>query len=176
MKKEEQKIIIYQTKSGVPQIDVKVEKDTVWLNLNQISALFGRDKSVISRHLKDIYQTQELDRESTVAFFATVQNEGKRSIKRNIDFYNLDAIISVGYRVNSKRATQFRIWATGTLREYLVKGYKVNESRLLEQKEKLTSLKEAINFIEKKADTYLLQGKSRELLSLVNEFAKTLTL
>ena len=174
--KEEQKIIIYKTKSGIPQIDVKVEKDTVWLNLNQISSLFGRDKSVISRHISDIYKTKELQKDSTVAFFATVQKEGSRLINRKIDYYNLDAIISVGYRVNSKRATQFRIWATNTLRDYLVKGYKVNENRLLEQKEKLSSLKEAISFIEKKADTYLLQGKSRELLSLVNEFARTLTL
>lgn len=176
LQKEEQKIIIFKNKSGIPQIDVKIEKESVWVNLNQLSSLFGRDKSVISRHLNDIYKTKELKKDSTVAFFATVQKEGTRLIERKIEYYNLDAIISVGYRVNSKQATEFRIWATDTIREYLVRGYKINENRILEQKEKLISLKEAIGFIEKKADTYLLQGKSRELLSLVSEFAKTLTL
>lgn len=173
-KNDTNKIIIYKTKSGQTEIDVKVEKDTVWLNLNQIASLFGRDKSVISRHLKDIYKTNELNKNSTVAFFATVQKEGRRLIKRNVECYNLDAIISVGYRVNSKKATEFRIWATNTLKNYLLNGYAINEKRLRDQKEKLVSLQETINFIEKKADSYLLQGKSRELLSLVNEFTKSL--
>jgi death-on-curing family protein len=170
------KIIIFKTESGIPQIDVKVEKDTVWLSQKQISQLFDKETHTINEHIKKIFKDGELSQNSTIRNFRIVQKEGSRNITRDIEHYNLDMIISVGYRVNSKRATQFRIWATNTLRDYLVQGYKVNENKLLEQKEKFASLKEAIHFIEKKADTYLLQGKSRELLSLVNEFAKTLTL
>ena len=128
---------IAQSKNSVGQVvlfknklEVRLVQDTVWLSLNQMAALFERDKSVVSRHLRNIFKEKELRSESTVAFFATVQKEGARLIKRNIECFNLDAIISVGYRVNSKRATQFRIWATNTLREYLVKGYKVNEKKL----------------------------------------------
>jgi len=174
MKKDlEQKIIIYKTASGIPEIDVKVEKDTVWLRQEQISELFGTQRPAITKHLNNIFKSGELNEKSVCSILEHVGSTGQ---VYKTKYYNLDAIISVGYRVNSKRATQFRIWATNTLREYLVKGYKVNETKLLEQKEKLLSLKEAISFIEKKADTYLLQGKSRDLLSLVNEFARTLTL
>lgn len=118
-------IEIYNS-GGKTQIEVKFEKETVWLNLNQISELFGRDKSVISRHLRNVYKEGELEKEATVAKNATVQVEGKREIKRDIEFYNLDAIISVGYRVNSKQGTQFRIWATNKLKEYLIEGYSIN--------------------------------------------------
>jgi death-on-curing family protein len=170
LQKEEQKIIIFKTKSGTPEINVKVEKDTIWLRQEQIASLFATDRTVISRHIGNIFKSKELDEKSNVQKMHIANSD------KPIKAYNLDVILSVGYRVNSKRATEFRIWATNILREYLVKGYKVNENRLLEQKEKLVSLKEAIHFIEKKADTYLLQGKSRELLSFVNEFARTLTL
>lgn len=101
------KIVLYRNK-----FEVRLEKDTVWLSLNQMAGLFERDKSVISRHLHNIFKTKELDRSSTVAFFATVQDEGGRLVERKIEYFNLDTIISVGYRVNSKRGTQFRIWAT----------------------------------------------------------------
>ena len=93
-------------------LDVRLEQETLWLSLNQIAGLFERDKSVISRHLRNVFQEGELDREGTVAFFATVQNEGGREVERKVEYFNLDAILSVGYRVNSKRGTQFRIWAT----------------------------------------------------------------
>lgn len=102
-------IVIYQAGDGLPALDVRLEHETLWLSLNQLAALFERDKSVISRHLHNIYRTEELERNSTVAFFATVQDEGGRSVERQIEYFNLDAIISVGYRVNSKRGTQFRI-------------------------------------------------------------------
>lgn len=125
-------IELYKTLTGETQIKVRFEKDTVWLSLNQISELFGRDKSVISRHLNNIYKESELDYNSTVAKNATVQKEGKRSISREIEYYNLDAIISVGYRVNSKQGTQFRIWATNRLKEYLIQGYSINKKRLNE--------------------------------------------
>ena len=116
-------IILYQSDELPEHIEVRLGDDTVWLSLNQIAQLFNRDKSVISRHLSNIYKEGELDQEATVAKNATVQVEAGRRVKREIEYYNLDAIISVGYRVNSKQGTQFRIWATNVLREYLLKGY-----------------------------------------------------
>ena len=123
-------ILIYQAEDGSTKIDVHIEKETVWLSLIQMAELFQRDKSVISRHIKNIYEEGELNNESTVAFFATVQLEGNREVSRNIEFYNLDVIISVGYRVKSHRGTQFRIWATQRLGEYLIKGFVLDDERL----------------------------------------------
>lgn len=140
-------IIIYQSADGITTVDVKVEKETLWLTLNQIADLFERDKSVISRHFRNIYDEGELDRGATVAKNATVQIEGERKVDRDIEFYNLDAIISVGYRVNSKRGTQFRIWANKILKEYLVKGYVINEQKLKEQSEQYHSLKQAVGLL-----------------------------
>lgn len=127
--------------NGEAQIDVKFENETVWLNLNQITELFDCDKLVISRHLKNIYKEGELDKSSTVAKNATVQIEGDKEIKREIDLYNLDAIISVGYRVNSKRGTQFRIWATKKLKEHLFQGYTINKDRLIHLKQSIKLIK-----------------------------------
>ncbi len=109
---------------------MRLERETLWLNLNQMAALFERDKSVISRHLRNIYREGELNETAAVAFFATVQKEGDREVVRQVEYYNLDAIISVGYRVNWRRGTQFRIWATQVLRDHLRRGYTVNERRL----------------------------------------------
>ena len=120
-------IILYRPNEAAEHIEVRIDNETVWLSLNQISSLFDRDKSVISRHLRNIYKEGELLEEATVAKNATVQFESGRSVKRTIDYYNLDAIISVGYRVNSKQGTQFRIWATTVLREYLLKGFAINQ-------------------------------------------------
>ena len=113
-------IVIYKTPDEQTAIEVQFEGETVWLSLNQISELFERDKSVVSRHLRNIYSEGELDEKATVAKNATVQIEAGREVKRDIEYYNLDAIISVGYRVNSKRGTQFRQWATQRLKDYLV--------------------------------------------------------
>jgi hypothetical protein len=113
-------IIIYRNKENESQIEVRFEGETFWLSLNQIADLFERDKSVISRHLNKIYRDGELDAKATVAKNATVQIESGRTVKRNIEFYNLNVILSVGYRVNSKRGTQFRQWATQRLKDYLV--------------------------------------------------------
>jgi hypothetical protein len=125
--KMKNEIILYQTGELAEHIEVRLEEDTVWLTMNQIAQLFKRDKSVISRHLNNIYKEGELSQESTVAKNATVQIESGRIVQRIIDYYNLDAIISVGYRVNSKQGTQFRIWATNVLRDYLLKGYALNQ-------------------------------------------------
>ena len=123
-------MLLYQTPDGVSQIEVHLQGETVWLNLDQMSELFQRNKSTISRHIKNVFEEGELKPESTVAFFATVQNEGNREVERDIAFYNLDMIISVGYRVHSYRGVQFRMWATNVLKEYLVKGFAMNDELL----------------------------------------------
>lgn len=122
-------MLIYQSADGKIKIDVRFRNETVWLSLDQMATLFGRDKSTISRHVKNVFEEGELSPESTVANFATVQAEGNREVTRNIDYYNLDVIISVGYRVKSQQGTQFRIWATQRLKEYIIKGFALNEER-----------------------------------------------
>lgn len=123
------KMLIYQSADGQIKIDVRFENETVWLSLDQMSTLFGRDKSTISRHIKNIFEEGELSPDTTIANYATVQEEGNREVTRNIDYYNLDIIISVGYRVKSQQGTQFRIWATQRLREYIIKGFTLNDER-----------------------------------------------
>ena len=122
-------MLIYQSGDGKIKTDVRFEKETVWLSLDQMATLFGRDKSTISRHVKNVFEERELSLEATVANFATVQTEGNREVVRNIDYYNLDVIISVGYRVKSQQGTRFRIWATQRLKEYIVKGFALNDER-----------------------------------------------
>ena len=123
-------IILYQTLDGESKIEVRLENDTVWLSADQMAELFQRNKSTISRHIKNVLEDGELEEAATVAFFATVQNEGERKVERKIAFYNLDMIISVGYRVHSYRGVQFRIWATKVLKEYIVKGFALNDDLL----------------------------------------------
>ena len=130
---EENKIVIYQTEDGQTQIDVRLEDETVWLTQAQMAELFQTDRTSIVRHISNIYKVDELDRESTCVKIAQVQTEGKREVKRTIPYFNLDMIISVGYRVNSKRGIKFRQWANRILKEYLVKGYAVNERIRKEQ-------------------------------------------
>jgi hypothetical protein len=123
-------VLLYKTDDGGTRIEVRMVGETVWLSLNQMAELFQRDKSVIAKHIKNTFEEAELDENRTVAKFATVQNEGTREVSREIEHFNLDVIISVGYRVKSKRGTQFRIWATQRLREYLVKGFAMDDKRL----------------------------------------------
>lgn len=123
-------MIMYQTEDGQTKIDVRMENQTVWLSLNQLAELFQRDKSVISKHIKNVFDEGELQENSTVAKFATVQDEGSRTVSRDIVYYNLDVSISVGYRVKSLRGTQFRIWATKRLNEYIIKGFTMNDDLL----------------------------------------------
>ena len=126
-------IVLYRAAGGKVSIDVRLEHETVWLSLNQMARLFARDKSVISRHLRNVFTSGELQASATVAKYATVQKEGRRDVVREVDYYSLDAILSVGYRVNSKQGTRFRIWATQTLRDHILRGYTVNEKRLRER-------------------------------------------
>jgi hypothetical protein len=128
-KAKQGELLLYQTEDGKTRLQVRFQGDTVWLPLNQMAELFQRDRSVISKHIRNIFDEGELDRKATVANFATVQKEGTREIERNIEYFNLDVIISVGYRVKSHRGTQFRIWATQRLREYIIKGFALDDER-----------------------------------------------
>ncbi|MBE9469282.1 MAG: virulence RhuM family protein [Bacteroidetes bacterium] len=130
-------IRIYQSEDGKTEINVQLDNDTVWLSLNQMVDLFERDKSVVSRHINNVFKEKELSRKATVAKYATVQNEGGREVERNIEFFNLDVIISIGYRIKSQRGTQFRIWANKILKDYLIKGYALNKNLLTQQNEQL---------------------------------------
>ncbi|MGE0929291.1 virulence RhuM family protein [Peijinzhouia sedimentorum] len=127
---KENSFIIYQNPNGEVKVDVFVENETVWLTQKSMAELFGVVKSTISEHLSNIFETDELQKEATVRNFRTVQKEGERLVNRDLEYYNLDAIISVGYRVNSTKATQFRIWATKTLKEYIIKGFVLDDNRL----------------------------------------------
>jgi hypothetical protein len=127
------------------------------LTINQIADLFGRDKSVISRHLGNVYKDGELEFGATVAKNATVQKEGDREIVRELEFYNLDAILSVGYRVNSKRGTQFRIWANKVLKDYLTKGYAIDQRRFQEQGRQLEELKQTVKLLEKVVEKQVVE-------------------
>lgn len=177
-------IELYKTNDGETEIEVRFDKETVWLTLSQLADLFDRDKSVISRHLKNIFSTQELVKNSVVAKNATTASDGKTY---QVDYYNLDVIISVGYRVNSKQGTQFRIWATKRLKEYLIQGYSVNHKRLEElgrilhiientnQKEpegQIDETKGLLNILMKYAKSFVLLNKydnnSLDLASLKN--------
>jgi hypothetical protein len=148
-------IILYQSGELAEHIEVRLDEDTVWLTLNQMAQLFNKDKSVISRHLTNIYKEGELRKEATVAKNATVQTESGRKVKREIDYYNLDAIISVGYRVNSRQGTQFRIWATNVLRDYLLKGYAMNQ--------RIDRIENNYETLSKEVKQISLQLKTQEL-------------
>ena len=162
---------IYQAPNGAIEFNGDLENETVWASLDQVSKLFNRDKSGISRHIKNIFSSGELDKDSTVAIFATVQTEGSRSVSRNIEYYNLDMILSIGYRVDSKEATVFRKWATSILKQYLLNGYAINEKKLSTTKTLLNELKQTIEMISTKSI-----GHEKELLNLLQNYTKTLSL
>ena len=140
-------IQIFTTKDGKTEIEVQLDKETVWLNQYQLESLFETDRTSINRHISNIYKTEELEENSTCAKIAQVQKEGDREIKRKIKFYNLDVIIAVGYRVNSKRGTEFRIWANKILKDFLIKGFSINEKRLSKQNKQLQELKESVKIL-----------------------------
>ena len=165
-------IEIFKTEDGATEIRVILDNDTVWLNLNQISSLFERDKSVISRHIGNVFKEGELLRNSVVANFATTAEDGKTY---QVDFYNLDVIISVGYRIKSKRGTQFRIWANKILKEYLLDGFVLNEKKLIQQNEKLKELQESIKILGDVLKYKTLStDESTGLLKIVSDYAYAL--
>jgi len=158
-------IVLYRAADGGPALDVRLERETVWLSLNQLVDLFGRDKSVISRHLRNVFKEGELERTAVVAKNATTAADGKTY---QVEYFNLDAIISVGYRVNSLRGTQFRIWATNVLRQHLVQGYTVHERRLKE-------LNQAVRLVADVAHRRTLSGdEATALLEVVADYAYAL--
>ncbi|MDZ7585424.1 MAG: virulence protein RhuM/Fic/DOC family protein [Thiobacillus sp.] len=158
-------IILYRAADGGPALDVRLERESVWLSLNQLADLFGRDKSVISRHLRNVFKEGELVRTEVVAKNATTASDGKIY---QVEYFNLDAIISVGYRVNSLRGTQFRIWATNVLRQHLVQGYTVHERRLKE-------LNQAVRLVADVAHRRTLSGdEATALLEVVADYAYAL--
>jgi len=166
-------IVIYQTAKKKVELRVRLEKETIWLDAHQMAQVFSIDRTVVVKHIRNIYKTGELPETATCAKIAQVAADGKI---RRMNLYNLDMIISVGYRVNSKRATQFRIWATKTLKDHLIKGYTINEKRLLEAWEKFKELQTAITFLQEKSKKELLSGQAGEILNLLSSYAKTLTL
>ena len=160
-------IVVYEAPDGSAQVEVRLEHETVWLSLNQMAELFGRDKSVISRHLRNVFRSGELEREATVAKNATVQREGGREVTREIEHFNLDAILSVGYRVNSKRGTQFRVWATRILRDHLLRGYTLNERRLGE-------IEQAVGLLARTLTTHaLVTDEGRAVLDVVQRYTQS---
>jgi len=165
-------IVIYKSPQG-PEIKVKLEQDSVWLDAHLLAKLFDVNRPAVVKHINNIYKSGELDKKSTCSILEQVAADGK---VRKMNLYNLDMIISVGYRVNSRRATQFRIWATKTLKEHLVKGYTLNEKRLLQAKNQLKELENAITFLQEKSKNELLANQATEILSLLSSYAKTLTL
>lgn len=160
------KVVLYRNK-----FEVRLEKETVWLSLNQMTGLFERDKSVISRHLHNIFKTKELSRKSVVANFATTAADGKTY---QVKYFNLDAIISVGYRVNSKRGTHFRIWATSVLRKHLVEGYTINKKRLQAQASRIQELRETVSLL---GNVARMEGVSQEIkgiIQIIQEYSRAL--
>jgi len=165
-------VLIYEAEGGQTQVSVRLDAETVWLTQEQMAALFGRERSVVTKHLRNVFKDGELDASATCAKFAQVQNEGGRSVTRDIEYYNLDVIISVGYRVNSKQGVKFRQWATRTLRENLVQGYTLNSTRLAER-----GINEAQQAIELLARTLnnqaLVSDTGSAVLALIVDYAKT---
>ncbi len=170
--KKPAEIVIYKNQNGENQIEVNLQNETLWLSLNQISELFDTDKSGISRHIKNIFLEKELDQKATVAKTATVQIEGSRHITRDIEHFNLDVILSVGYRVNSKRATQFRVWATSILKDHLVKGFTINQKRLGETG--LAEFEETIALVKKVISSKQLESSEAQgLLDIITGYSQS---
>ena len=169
----EDKIIIYQTSDGQTQLDVRFEDETVWLTQAQMAELFQTDRTSIVRHINNIYKSEELDPKSTCAKIAQVQTEGKRQVTRLIPYFDLDMIISVGYRVNSKRGVQFRQWANRVLKQYLIKGYAVNEHIRQEQ---ISELRQLVQVVGRTLQSKEIANtvESQDLLNVVVDYTYAL--
>jgi len=169
MKDERGEIVIYQADDGSSSLEVRLYDDSLWMSLNQIAALFDRNKSVISRHLNNIFKSGELQRDAVVAKKATTAADGKTY---QVEYFNLDTIISVGYRVNSIRGTHFRIWATSVLKDHLIQGYTVNERRLAEKG--MVEMEQAISLLSKTLQSReLITDQGKAVLSVITQYAKS---
>ncbi len=170
-------IVIYTSSDGKVNLDTRLEHETIWLTQKQIAELFGVKTPAINKHLNNIYAEGELKKEPTISILEIVQKEGNRSVKRETSFYNLDAIISVGYRVNSTRATQFRIWATNVLREHLTQGYTINENRLKQEQNKVKTLQTTINLLSRSLKNQIETVEdAQQVANILDTFAHGLDL
>ena len=168
-------IVIYTSNDGMVQTEVRMKSETLWLTQYQLEELFDTDRTSLTKHIKNIIDSGELEKEATCANFAQVRQEGARQVNRNIRYYNLDMILSVGYRVNSKRGTQFRIWANRILKEYLVKGYTINQKRLLEQQQRIEELRGSIAMVERSIlEQVETIDEVRAIVRLLSDFSKGL--
>ncbi len=172
---ENNKIIIYKTKNGQTKLKVKISDDTIWLTQTQIIDLFQSSKANVSEHISNIFKEYELDENSTVRKFRTVQKEGNRTISRDIVHYNLDMIISVGYRIKSLSATQFRIWATNVLKKHLVDGYTINKQRIKKVESKYLELQKTINLLASNIkNSNLVSDEAKGILQVIGKYSKLL--
>lgn len=175
MQRTQSEIRIFTSRDGITDIQVKLEDETVWLNQYQLEELFKTNRTSITKHISNIYQTGELEKEATCAKIAQVQKEGNREIRRQINHYNLDIIIAVGYRVNTKRGTEFRIWANKILKDHLIKGFSINEKRLTQQNEQLKELQESVKLLGDVIDYKELNTEeSKGLLKIISDYAYAL--
>ncbi|MBM2817737.1 MAG: hypothetical protein HW401_327 [Parcubacteria group bacterium] len=173
MKKENFKkgeIIIYKTSKNEVDLQVRFENETVWLTQMEIAELFGKERTVITKHIKNIFADKEINLKSNVQKMHIANSD------KPVEFYSLDVILAVGYRTNSARAIHFRKWATSVLKKYLLQGYAINEKRLLEAREKFQELQTAISFLQEKSKKELLSGQAGEILNLLSDYSKTLTI
>ena len=170
-------IVIYTSEDGSVSLDTKLENETIWLTQDMMTKLFETTKQNISLHINNIYKDEELDKTSTIKDFLTVRKEGNRTVSRNIEYYNLDMIIAVGYRVNSKRATQFRKWATSTLKEYITKGYAINEKMLKSKQEQIQILQSTLNLLTRSIENQIeTVDDAQNVAKILDNFAKGLNL
>jgi prophage maintenance system killer protein len=170
-------ILIYQSEDQNTQVEVRLKDESIWVNQYQMEELFQTDRTSIVKHLKNIFSTGELDEKSTCAKIPQVQYEGKREITRKIKYYNLDVIISVGYRINSKRGTQFRIWANNVLKDYLLKGYALNQNILNKEHKKLIQLNEVIKMISRLSLNNAIKTKSKTgFLEILDKYSSALAI
>ena len=172
----QKQVLIYQTEDGSFQTEVRIESDTIWLSQKQISELFNTSTDNIGLHIKNIYADGELSEEATTEDYSVVRLEGKRKVNRQLKHYNLDTIISVGYRVNSKQGTQFRIWANKVLREYLLQGYALNESKLKQQTKQISQLKKTLTLFQEAQRASLGHDEAKGLLSVLTEYTHSFIL
>lgn len=166
---ENNEIILYETADHAVRLNVSTDGETVWLSLDQLTSLFERDKSTISRHIKNVFTEGELEQSATVAKYATVQTEGNREVTRSIEYYNLDVIISVGYRVKSQRGVEFRKWANSVLKDYIIKGYAVNNKRIEQIGEVIRIMKRAENQLDAKQVLSVIE-KYNSALDMLDEY------
>ena len=170
-------IVIYTSEDGSISLDTKLENDTIWLTQDMIVKLFDSSKANISEHISHIFDDEKLDKNSTVQKFRTVRKEGSRNVSRELEYYNLDMIIAIGYRVNSKVATKFRIWANKILKEYITKGYAINEKLLKAKQEQIQTLQSTLNLLTRSIENQIeTVNEAQNVAKILDNFAKGLNL